>query len=1503
MPHLGMEFLGGFHASLDGTRLTEFESSKVRALLAYLAVESQRPHPRESLAALLWPDWPNRAALSNLRYALSDLRKVTGDRGADPPFLLISREAIQFNAESDHCLDVAEFVRLADGQDVEQLEGAVKLYQGDFLEGFSLSEAAPFEDWARLKSEQLQRCYLEALHRLAAILEARGEYERALGYARKEVTAEPLDESGQRQVMRLLAFSDRRAEALIHYEACREVLKKELGAVPSRETEDLYQLLLKGELPPTLSPELLRPERAARQVGSCPYRGLAAFREQDAQFFFGREQFTWGLEEAIQRASMIAVIVGSSGSGKSSVVYAGLLPRLRSSGDWQIASFRPGERPFRGLAGALLPLLEPDTKETDRLIQAGKLETALSLGEVSLAGVAARAAQMGEATRHLLLVVDQFEEIYTLCTNQDERKRYLDQLLGMVEAGSTQLEGRSVLLLTLRADFMGQALAYRPFADALQGASVLMGPMNREELRSAVENPAELQGAAFEAGLVDRLLDDVGSEPGNLPLLEFALTLLWEHQESGWLTHAVYDSIGLVDGALASYADQVYASLGPDEQERARSALLQLVQPGEGTEDTRRVAARDELGDENWELLQRLADRRLVVTGQDAAGNVTAEVVHETLIQKWGRFREWMEADRAFRSWQERLRGNLHQWQESGREAGALLSGVRLSLAEEWLVGRSEDLSQAETDYIQASLVEKHRRLEAEAARQRREAALEHRSRNFLYALVVILLLAAIGASGLAFVARQAQGEAERQSLGRATQQAIAEAEKANAQAEAISRATAETDALRQADLARARELSLASINNLEIDPERSILLGLQSASVYSSLGQTLPNDLQSTLHQAIQASRARLTWEVGDESILSARFIQPGDLPRILTADRGKGIITLWDLALNQKLMQISVPTSDSIKASLSPDGRLVAVPENNEIRLWDVDAGQELQNLAGYPSEIQGVTFSPDSQYLLTRGLTTYILREIESGNVRLEFPTPEGDRLVAVFSPDGKLVAARTPGNTIDIFDALSGEALTSIQLEPNFDVIALAFNPDGTRLSGAGRATECLVWDVQTGEPLSSFDVSHGTISAGSQIETLEYSPDGRWLALPGVIYDAVTGEEIFLLPGHTKGISQLAFNSDGTHLITASYDQTVKTWDMTPSNEVLTLSHPSGDFLYGVAFSPDGRWLVTTGADKTARVWELASGKLSQTLEGHTDFVNGAAFSPDGALLATGSADRTVRVWDTRTWQTLQILTGHSEDKPGIVPWIRGVVAVAFSLQCGSSSTQGKTCPLAGVGMDGQLIVWDAFTGEKLYTYQDPEGGLKSAAFSPDGKLLAIGNTGVFKSSVGAVAILDAASGEVLNTFPGEPGWAWGVAFSPDGSRLATTHFYGLVRVWDLASNEAQFSLTDVQSGNSLAFDPTGSYLATAGSGSIVVWDARTGEPLFNLIGHASVPTFSMAFSPDGKYLATASFDGTARVFVIPPGDLLAFARSRLTRSLTQDECLQYLHLEQCPAAE
>ena len=276
-----------------------------------------------------------------------------------------------------------------------------------------------------------------------------------------------------------------------------------------------------------------------RAVRECPYRGLGAFREADAAFFRGRDHFVDRVVASVMRQPVVAVIVGSSGSGKSSAVFAGLIPRLRRTGEWLVAPFRPGPRPFDALAGALIDILEPDIDEADRLVQGQKLVAPLQLGELPVGNVA-RQHWQGHTETHLLLVVDQAEELYTLCPDPETQRRFLDVLLDAVASRAPHRHD-VVLLIALRADFMGHALAHRRFADTLQDSSLLMGPMSRDELRTAIEQPARHQGAAFEAGLVERLLDDVGHEPGHLPMLEFALTLLWDEQVNGLLTHDGYD--------------------------------------------------------------------------------------------------------------------------------------------------------------------------------------------------------------------------------------------------------------------------------------------------------------------------------------------------------------------------------------------------------------------------------------------------------------------------------------------------------------------------------------------------------------------------------------------------------------------------------------------------------------------------------------------------------------------------------------------------------------------------------------------------------------------------------------------------------------------------------------------------------------------------------------------------------------------------------------------------
>lgn len=419
------------------------------------------------------------------------------------------------------------------------------------------------------------------------------------------------------------------------------------------------------------------------KLPECPYQGLSAFGEEEADFFFGREKFVDQLVAAVQSKSLVPV-VGASGSGKSSVVFAGLVPSLRKAGNVEIISFRPGNNPLGNLAIALnhhyhspAPLQGENSTDIQRRLDQMVLEVDLRHDETKLAQFINDII----TKRHLVLIADQFEELYTLAP-PEERQPFLNTLIYAINHAA-----RFTLVMTLRADFYGYALSYRPFSDALQQGIYNLGPMNREELRRSVEKPAQKMKIVLEEGLTDTLIRDLGNESGRLPLLEFTLMQLWLKPRKWFLTHEAYQEIGGLEKALANYADTVLDKLSQDDQKRAEKIFIQLVCPGEGTEDTRRVATRKEVREANWDLVQQLADARLLVTGCDETSEnkeETVEIIHEALIREWGTFRQWIQDNWEFRTWQERLRGAMQQWGISNDE-GALLRGAPLAEAEDWL--------------------------------------------------------------------------------------------------------------------------------------------------------------------------------------------------------------------------------------------------------------------------------------------------------------------------------------------------------------------------------------------------------------------------------------------------------------------------------------------------------------------------------------------------------------------------------------------------------------------------------------------------------------------------------------------------------------------------------------------------------------------------------------------------------------------------------------------------
>lgn len=468
----------------------------------------------------------------------------------------------------------------------------------------------------------------------------------------------------------------------------------------------------------------------------CPYRGLRPFQEEHAHFFFGRGALTQWLVDDVRRGNFVAII-GPSGSGKSSLAQAGLITALRGgalpgSKRWPLRILTPGEEPIVALSSGLLPLLAP----TDPVATRRNLTEGLRADPREFARVVGQIlAEKALVEGRLLLLIDQFEEIFTLCHDEAERATFIAALLDATRPDRQGL----IVVLTMRADFYGRAAAYAGLAARLESRQRLVSPLDGVELRQAVEEPARLVGLNFEKGMVDTILDDAGHEPGVLPLVQHTLWELWQRRQGEWLTFDAYRAIGGVKGALAHRAEKVYAGFTPQEQDVTRRMLLRLTQPGEGTEDTRRRAGKAELipdpaqAERVERVMQKLADARLLITGKGERGGEIVDVAHEALIRGWPRLQKWIDGNRVALRVHRRLTEAANEWDKHGRDESYLYRGARLAEVEK-LVPVS-DLSALERAFVQASA--EARRAERRARRQRLL------SRMAVIGLTLLLLISA----------------------------------------------------------------------------------------------------------------------------------------------------------------------------------------------------------------------------------------------------------------------------------------------------------------------------------------------------------------------------------------------------------------------------------------------------------------------------------------------------------------------------------------------------------------------------------------------------------------------------------------------------------------------------------------------------------------------------------------------------------------------------------------
>ena len=1107
-----------------------------------------------------------------------------------------------------------------------------------------------------------------------------------------------------------------------------------------------------------------------------PYKGLRAFREADADDFYGRESLTDQLLARIAevgKSNRFLAVVGPSGSGKSSVVKAGLIPALRKgalkgSDQWFIVDMIPKAHPLEELdinlsrisANPNVNVAGQLARDERGLLRASRMVLPASEGE-------------------LLLVIDQFEETFTLVEDKAESKHFMDLIYTAVTDPHSQVR----VIITLRADFYDRPLMHPNFSQLIQARTEVVVPLTPEELQRTIRTPAERVGAVLEKGLVPAIVVDVTDQPGALPLLQYALTELFERRAGRMLSTESYQSIGGVLGSLGRKAEEVYNDFDLEGKQATRQLFLRLVTLGEGVEDSRRRVLRSEiesLFSNHQSAISHVFDvfgnARLLTFGNDPLTRMpTVELAHEALLREWSHLRVWLDESRTDIRTQRVLGNAAADWLEADRDQSFLLRGSRLDQLEAWADTSDLALTQVELAYLDASLEERQVRQAGETERHR-QAKWNH-------------------------------------SLELAAQSKIA------LQA-------------RNRDLALALALSAIQIE----DPPGQAQMALSEAAYAPGTirrfagheGAVWATALSPDGHTALSAGdhTVRL-WDLqtGEEI---RRLELGGDIPQ--WAEVGFNLedsqavvglndnsLILLDLETGETIQRMTGHTGVVWHAAISPDG-LTALSSSFEndptgdpdfsMRLWDLGTGKEIRRFEGHSDFVTSIAFAPDGRTALSGSYDeNLILWDLVTGDI-IHRMLADGGVYTVVISPDGCTALSNAAVNVL-LWDLETGEEIQRLEGH-NSGVVSFAFSPDGQLGLSGDLNGEVRVWDLETGEELERFN-DHNGASAH-----MVFSADGHTFISSSVdttlrLWSLNNGAEVRRFSDHESGIRDVAFSPDGRTAISVEI-WAVHLWDLEKGSEIRRIELPArgGE----VAFTPDGSTaLVTLFEDGGVIQLDIATGQQIQRLGSEGEFsehpgkVSAIAVSPDGKTAlsgalgtATGEAyeQRTLTLWDLESGEvSLRIQTG-----------------AVFSVDI---SPDGWTA-LSGGG--GNLItLWDLATGEAIRRFKGHTNLVWDVAYSPDGKTALSGSWDT------SLIRWDLESGEIIHRFLGHSDIVRGIAISHDGRTAVSGSRDSTLILWDLATGEALRRYRG-HSGmvNSVAFSPDGrSVLSGAEDGLMIQW--------------------------------------------------------------------------------